>query len=213
MLLNGANIILMAQTRDIQTALETFRLHGGVMRTSQALTQGIHPAALYRLVEDGQLTRLARGLYKLSSAQEFSNPDLAVVARKAPDAVVCLISAVAFHGITTQVPRAVYLAVPRGSYAGLRVRTPPVKIYRFDVATFDQGIETHRIDAVPVRIYSVARTLVDCFKYRNKLGLDVAVEALRFARVRKRISNREILHFARLLRQDRVMAPYLESVT
>jgi predicted transcriptional regulator of viral defense system len=202
----------MTQTRDIQTALETFRLHGGVMRTSQALTQGIHPAALYRLVEDGQLTRLARGLYKLSSAQEFSNPDLAVVAAKAPDTVVCLISAVAFHGITTQVPRAVYLAVPRGSYAGLRVRTPPVKIYRFDVATFDQGIETHRIDAVPVRIYSVARTLVDCFKYRNKLGLDVAVEALRFARVRKRISNREILHFARLLRQDRVMAPYLESV-
>lgn len=204
---------IMTQTRDIQTALETFRLHGGVMRTSQALMQGIHPAALYKLVEDGHLTRLTRGLYKLSSAQEFSNPDLAVVAAKAPDAVVCLISAVAFHGITTQVPRAVYLAVPRGRYAGLRVRTPPVKIYRFDVATFDLGIETHRIDAVPVRIYSVARTLVDCFKYRNKLGLDVAVEALRFARVRKRISNREILHFARLLRQDRVMAPYLESVT
>jgi predicted transcriptional regulator of viral defense system len=203
----------MTQTRDIQTALETFRLHGGVMRTTQALMLGIHPAALYRLVEDGQLTRLARGLYKLSSAQEFNNPDLAVVAAKAPDAVVCLISAIAFHGITTQIPRAVYLAVPRGSYAGLRVRTPPVKIYRFDAATFDQGIETHRIDAVPVRIYSVARALVDCFKYRNKLGLDVAVEALRFARVRKRISNREILHFARLLRQDRIMAPYLESIT
>jgi predicted transcriptional regulator of viral defense system len=204
---------IMAKTRKVQSALETFRVHGGVMRTSQALMQGIHPAALYKLIEDGQLTRLARGLYKLSSAPEFSNPDLAVVAAKAPDAVVCLISAVAFHGITTQVPRAVYLAVPRGRYAGLRLRTPPVKIYRFDVATFDQGIEIHRIDAVPVRIYGVARTLVDCFKYRNKLGLDVAVEALHFARVRKRISNREILHFARLLRQDRVMAPYLESVT
>jgi predicted transcriptional regulator of viral defense system len=183
------------------------------MRTNQALMQGIHPAALYKLVEDGQLTRLARGLYRLSSAQEFSNPDLAVVAAKSANAVVCLISAVAFHGITTQIPRAVYLAVPRGKYAGLRLRTPPVKIYRFDEATFDQGIEIHRIDDVPVRIYSVARTLVDCFKYRNKLGLDVAVEALRFARVRKRISNREILYFARLLRQDRVMAPYLESVT
>jgi predicted transcriptional regulator of viral defense system len=204
---------IMTQTRKVQSALETFRVHGGVMRTSQALMQGIHPAALYKLIEDGQLTRLARGLYKLSSAPEFSNPDLAVVAAKAPDAVVCLISAVAFHGITTQVPRAVYLAVPRGRYAGLRLRTPPVKIYRFDAATFDQGIEIHRIDAVPVRIYGVARTLVDCFKYRNKLGLDVAVEALHFARVRKRISNREILHFARLLRQDRVMAPYLESVT
>src|SRR5258708_2210253 len=204
---------IMTQTRDIQSALETFRQHDGVMRTSQALIRGIHPAALCRLIEDGQLVRLARGLYRLTSAHEFSNPDLAVVAAKAPDAVVCLISALAFHGITTQVPRVVHLAVPRGRYAGLRLRTPPVKIYRFDVPTFGQGIEEHAIDRVPVRIYSAARTLVDCFKYRNKLGLDVAIEALRFARARKRVSNREILHFARLLRQDRVMAPYLGSVT
>ena len=203
----------MAQTRDVQSALETFREHGGVMRTNQALMRGIHPAALYRLVEDGQLMRLARGLYRLTSAHEFSNPDLAVVAAKAPEAVVCLISALAFHGITTQVPRVVHLAVPRGRYAGLRLLTPPVKIYRFDVPTFGQGIEVHAINRIPVRIYSAARTLVDCFKYRNKLGLDVAIEALRFARSRKRMSNREILHFARLLRQDRVIAPYLESVT
>ena len=206
-------VSIMTQTRDLQTVLETFRQHGGVLRTGQALMQGIHPAALYSLVESGQLTRLARGLYRLADAQEFSNPDLAVVASKAPDAVVCLISALSFHGITTQVPRAVYLAVPRGRYAGLRLRTPPVKIYRFDAATFDQGIESHRIDGVTVRIYGVARTLVDCFKYRNKLGLDVAIEALRFARERKRIRNREILHFSRLLRQVRIIGPYLESVT
>ncbi|MEO7207218.1 MAG: type IV toxin-antitoxin system AbiEi family antitoxin domain-containing protein [Steroidobacteraceae bacterium] len=202
----------MTQTRDIQSALETFRQHGGVMRTSQALMRGIHPAALYRLVENGQLMRLARGFYRLTSTQEFSNPDLAVAAAKAPDAVVCLISALAFHGITTQVPRVVHLAVPRGRYAGLRLRTPPVKIYRFDAPTFFQGIEVHPIDGIPVRIYGVARTLVDCFKYRNKLGLDVAIEALRLARTRKRISNREVLQCARLLRQDRIMAPYLESV-
>src|ERR1700722_12793832 len=154
----------MIQTRDIQAALETFRQHGGVMRTSQALTQGIHPAALYRLVADGQLTRLARGLYRLASAREFNNPDLAVVAAKAPDAVACLISALAFHGITTQVPRVVHLAVPRGRYAGLRLRTPPVTVYRVHAATFVQGIERHPIDGIPVRIYGVARTLVDCFK-------------------------------------------------
>jgi len=203
----------MTQTRDLQSVLETFRQHGGVLRTGQALMRGIHPAALYSLVEAGQLTRLARGLYRLADAQEFSNPDLAVVAAKAPDAVVCLISALSFHGITTQVPRAVHLAVSRGRYAGLRLRTPPVKIYRFDAATFDQGIEAHQIDGVTVRIYGVARTLVDCFKYRNKLGLDIAIEALRFARERNRINNREILHFARLLRQVRVISPYLESVT
>jgi predicted transcriptional regulator of viral defense system len=206
-------ISTMTQTRDHQSVLETFRQHGGVLRTGQALIRGIHPAALYSLVEAGQLTRLARGLYRLADAQEFSNPDLAVVAAKAPDAVVCLISALSFHGITTQVPRAVYLAVSRGRYAGLRLRTPPVKIYRFDAASFDEGIEAHQIDGITVRIYGVARTLVDCFKYRNKLGLDIAIEALRFARERKRISNREILHFARLLRQVRVIGPYLESVT
>ena len=203
----------MTQTRDLQSVLETFRQHGGVLRTGQALMRGIHPAALYSLVEAGQLTRLARGLYRLADAQEFSNPDLAVVAAKAPDAVVCLISALSFHGITTQVPRAVHLAVSRGRYAGLRLRTPPVKIYRFDAATFDQGIEAHQIDGVTVRIYGVARTLVDCFKYRNKLGLDIAIEALRFARERKRISIREILHFARLLHEVRVISPYLESVS
>jgi len=130
-----------------------------------------------------------------------------------PKKTGCLISALSFHGITTQVPRTVYLAVSRGRYAGLRLHTPPVKIYRFDAATFDQGIETHRVDGETVRIYSVARTLVDCFKYRNKLGLDIAIEALRFGRQRIRISNREILHFARLLRQVRVISPYLEGVT
>jgi predicted transcriptional regulator of viral defense system len=202
----------MSQTRDLQSALEIFRQHGGVLRTGQALARGIHPAAVYGLVEAGQLIRLARGLYRLTDAEEFSYPDLWVVAAKAPDAVVCLISALSFHEITTQIPGVVHLAVSRGLYAGLRLRTPPVKIYRFDAATFDQGIEPHEIDGVTVRIYGVARTLVDCFKYRNKLGLDVAVEALRVARERKRISNREILHFARLLRQARVISPYLESV-
>jgi len=203
----------MTQTRDLQSVLEIFRRHGGVLRTGQALRRGVHPAALYNLVVSGQISRLARGLYRLADANEFSNPDLAVAASKAPDAVVCLISALSFHGITTQVPRAVYLAVSRGRYAGLRLRTPALRIYRFDGTTFDQGIETHQIDGLAVRIYGVARTLVDCFKYRNKLGLDIAVEALRFARERKRTSNREILQFARLLRQVRVIGPYLESLT
>lgn len=202
----------MRRSRDIQAALAVFRQHGGVLKTSQALAKGVHPEALYKLIKDGQLTRLARGLYRLTSAGEFSYPDLAVVAAKAPDGVLCLVSALAFHGITTQIPRAVYLAVPRGRYAGLRLRTPPVKVYRFDRPTFHQGIEVHKIDGGAVRVYSVARTLVDCFKYRNKLGLDVAIEALRFARTRKRTPNRDILRYARLLRQASVMAPYLESV-
>jgi predicted transcriptional regulator of viral defense system len=203
---------IMSQTRNTKSALATFRQHG-TLRTGQALANGIHPETLYRLVRDGELTRVARGLYRLAAAQEFRNPDLAVVAVKAPTGVICLISALAYHGITTQIPRVVEIAVPRGRYAGLRLRTPPVKIYRFDPSTFDQGIESHSTDGGNLRIYGVARTLVDCFKYRNKIGLDVALEALRFARARKRTSNRDILRFARLLRQEHVMAPYIESVT
>jgi predicted transcriptional regulator of viral defense system len=199
----------VTQSRDTEAALAIFRRHGGVLRTTDALASGIHPHALYKLLQQGKLTRLARGLYRLASAREFSNPDLAVVAVKAPNSVVCLISALSFHGITTQLPRAVQLAVPRGRYARMRLKTPPVQVYRFDPVTFDAGIEEHKIDGTPLRIYSVARTLVDCFKYRNKLGLDIAIEALRFARSKKRISNREILEIARLLRQERVMAPYL----
>ncbi len=202
----------MNRTRDIDKALDAFRRQGGTMRTGVALSHGMHPDTLYQLVSDGRLTRLARGLYRLSTSEEFSNPDLAVVAVKAPDAVVCLISALAYHGLTTQVPRVVHLAVPRGKYHALRLRSPPVKVYRFDAATFEEGIEVHRVDGVDLRVYGVARTLVDCFKYRNKIGLDIAMEALRFARERQRTNNRDILRIARVLRQERVMASYLEAM-
>ncbi len=202
----------MSQTRDSRSALATFRHHGGVLRTGQALAQGIHPATLYQLHEEGKLTRLTRGLYRLTQSPEFSNPDLAVIATKAPQAVVCLISALAFHGITTQVPRVVHLAVPRGGYSRLTIASPPVKVFRFDAATFNKGIEVHEVDGRPIRVSGVARTVVDCFKYRNKIGLDVALEALQFARERKRISNRELLEIARALRLDRIMGPYLQVV-
>ena len=202
----------MASTRNIEQALSAFRQRGGTLRTGEALGAGIHPATLYQLAADGQLVRLTRGLYRLASAEEFSNPDLVVVAAKAPSSVVCLVSALAFHELTTQVPPAVQMAVPRGKYAALRLKSPPVQVFRFDPATFDAGIETHAIDGADIRIYSVARTLVDCFKFRNRIGLDVAVEALRFARSRKRVTNHEILRYAKLLRQERVMGPYLEAV-
>jgi predicted transcriptional regulator of viral defense system len=102
--------------------------------------------------------------------------------------------------------------VPRGKYAALRLNSPPVIVYRFDRATFDEGIESHALDGAVIRVYGVARTLVDCFKLRNTIGLDVAVEALRSARTRKRVTNKEILRYAKLLRQERVMGPYLEAV-
>jgi predicted transcriptional regulator of viral defense system len=203
----------MKQSRDTRSALRAFRRQGGVLRTSAALRAGVHPEALYKLVEDGHLSRLARGLYRVADAQEFTQPDLTLAAVKVPHAVVCLVSALAYHGLTTQIPRVLQLAVPRGKYAALKVRSPPTKVYRFDPATFEQGIEVHRVDGRNLRVYGVARTVVDCFKYRNKLGLDVAIEALRNARARNRVSNRQLLAIARQLRQEKVMTPYLEALS
>jgi predicted transcriptional regulator of viral defense system len=202
----------MRQSRVIPRAIATFRRHSGVLRTGQALKAGIHPEALYRLRDEGKLQQLTRGLYRLSTNKEFSNPDLGVIAAKIPEAAVCLISALAFHGITTQIPRMVHLAVPRDTYARHKIDSPPVHIYKFDAATFEKGLETHRIDGRSLRVYGVARTVVDCFKYRNKIGLDIALEALQLARTRKHTSNRELLAIARALRMDRVMGPYLQVI-
>lgn len=202
----------MSQTRDITAALRAFRRHGGALRTKEALALGIHPATLYELRDSGRLTELARGLFRLAEAKEAQNPDLAVVSARAPDAAVCLISALAFHNITTQIPAAVHLAVPRGSYHRLRLDPLPVQVHRFDPKTFEAGLETHDVGGARVKVYSPSRTVADSFKFRNKIGLDVALEALRLGRERKKVSNRDLLHYARILRVERTMQPYLQAL-
>jgi len=199
------------KTRDLDTALQAFRDRGGTLRTRDLIALGIHTDALYALREGGQIVELGRGLYRLADAGEPEHPDLAVVAARAPNAAVCLISALSYHGITTQIPSSVHLAVPRGSYHGIKLPIP-VTVYRFDPKTFDEGLNTHRIGGMPLRIYNPARTVVDCFKFRNKIGLDIALEALRLARQRKRVQNRELLHYARLLRVANPMSPYLQAI-
>jgi predicted transcriptional regulator of viral defense system len=196
----------------MKTALQALRRQGGSFRTRDALALGIHPATLYELRDNGKLTHLARGLYRLANGKESSNPDLAVVAARAPDAVVCLLSALAFHNITTQVPAVVHLAVPRGKYHRVNLAPLPVRVYRFDPRTFGEGLETHDLDGARIKVYSATRSVVDTFKFRNKIGLDVALEALRLARTRKRVSIRELLHYARLLRVERALRPYLEAL-
>ncbi|HEU4602790.1 MAG TPA: type IV toxin-antitoxin system AbiEi family antitoxin domain-containing protein [Steroidobacteraceae bacterium] len=202
----------MKQTRDLDSAIRKFQRHGGTLRTSQARALGIHPAAIYELRDSGRLTELGRGLYRVADAKELENPDLAVVGVRVPNAVVCLISALSYHGITTQIPAAIHLAVPRGTYHRIKLDPLPVQVYRYDAKTFSAGIEKHDVGGVSVRVYGVARTVADMFKFRNKLGLDIAIEALRLARERKHLQNRELLHFARLLRVERPMEPYLQAM-
>jgi predicted transcriptional regulator of viral defense system len=199
------------KTRNLDTALEAFREKGGTLRTRDLIALGVHTDALYSLRDSGRLVELDRGLYRLAEAGEAEHPDLALVAARAPDAAVCLISALSYHEITTQIPSSVHLAVPRGSYHGITLSIP-VTVYRFDPKTFNKGLETHRIGGMPVKICSAARSVVDCFKFRNKIGLNVALEALRMARQRKRVQNRELLHYARLLRVENPLSPYLHAI-
>jgi len=188
-----------------------FKKHGGMLRTSHAIAFGVHPRILYSLRDTGRLQQVSRGLYRLADLPELGNPDLAAVAVRVPQGVICLISALAFHKITTQIPHQVDVALPRGTKQP-RLHFPPIRAFRFSTPMYKGGIETHRLDNVEVRVYNAAKTVADCFRFRNRLGIDVAVEALRLFHARKLAPTRELLEYARLGRVERVIMPYLEAL-
>lgn len=184
---------------------------GGAVRTAEAVRAGIHPRTLYELRDTGDLEQVSRGVFRLSEQEPLSNPDLVTVALRVPRAVVCLVSALSFHGITTQIPHAVAIALEPGSESP-RIDYPPVTVHRFSGAALTAGIEEHKIDGVRVRFYSPEKTLADCFKYRNKIGMDVVLEALTLYKARKKLKLSELLEHARACRVEKVMKPYLEAM-
>lgn len=186
-----------------------FRRLGGILRTSEAISAGIHPRMLYAMRDAGEVERLSRGIYRLAELPPLSYPDLVSVALRVPKGVICLVSALAYHGITTQVPHEVYVALPRGNKLPA-LDYPPVRVFWFGVKAFTEGIETHVLDRVRVRVYTLEKTLADCFKYRNKIGLDTAIEALRLYRNHRSVKIDELMRCARVCRVERVMRPYLE---
>jgi predicted transcriptional regulator of viral defense system len=168
--------------------------------------------ALTRLVRQGLLQRVGRGLYAIPDRAVSEHGALSEVARKHPQAIVCLLSALRLHELTTQSPFEVWLAIPNKARAP-KMDYPPLRIVRFSGAALTEGVEEHLIDGVPVRVTNVARPVAECFKYRNKIGLDVALEALREAWKGKRVGMDELWQFAKLCRVANVMRPYLESLT
>jgi predicted transcriptional regulator of viral defense system len=194
-----------------QRAIVLFKKHAGLLRMADALRAGVSRATLQTLVAEGALERLSRGLYRLTEAEPLPNPDLAVVARKAPQGVVCLISALSFHELTTQIPHEVYLAISRNSEP-VRIDHPPVRSFRFSGAAFSEGIETHQLGPVNVRVYSREKTLADCFKYRNRIGLDTCLEAVKTYRQQRKRNVEALLHFADVCRVRKIMQPYLEAI-
>jgi predicted transcriptional regulator of viral defense system len=201
----------IAEPASMQQAIYAFKRHGGMLRMTDAVAAGIHRRTLYRMRDAGLLEKMSRGLYRLAGAPPLTNPDLVTVARKVPHGVICLISALAYHNLTTQIPHEIWLAIPTNSEPP-KLEYPPVRTFRFGPRAFAEGIETRTIDKLPVRIYSPEKTLADCFKYRNKIGLDTAVEALRTYKERGKINRDTLLRAAAACRVARVMRPYLEAV-
>lgn len=194
----------------VKSALQVFAKNK-VMRSTEIFAQGIQPRTLYEMRDEGLLVQEGRGLYRLANEQIWSDPDLALVSLRIPKGVVCLISALYFHQLTTQIPHEVYLALPKDSEKP-RLQHPPIRFFWVSPAPFKAGIETHTIDNVEVKVYSVAKTIADCFKFRNKIGMDVALEALREGLNQRRCTPEQILRFARINRVERVMLPYLEAL-
>ncbi|MBN1459789.1 MAG: type IV toxin-antitoxin system AbiEi family antitoxin domain-containing protein [Armatimonadetes bacterium] len=195
----------------IDSAAEVFREHGGLLRTAEALRSGIHPRTLYAMRDSGLLERVSRGVYRLASSPPLSNPDLVAVATRVPKGVVCLISALSFHELTTQIPHQVHVALPSGANEP-RLEHPPITTYRFGGDSFTAGVETHDVDGVRVHIYGPEKTLADCFKFRSRIGLDTAVEALHSYREGGRIRVDELIHYAAVCRVKNLMRPYLEAI-
>ena len=183
----------------------------GVLRPRDLDAHGIPRIYLGRLCERGLLQRVGRGLYVLPDADVSEHHTLAEACKRVPHGVVCLLSALRFHNLTTQSPFEVWLAIGSKAWRP-QVDYPRLRFVRFSARALEAGVEEHSIEGVLVRVYSPAKTVADCFKYRNKIGLDVALEALRDCRRQRKCTNDELWHYAKICRMANVMRPYMEAL-
>ena len=195
----------------VARARDLFARHRGYLRTAQALNLGIAPATLYEMARSGILLQEARGLYRLAEAELPGHPDLVTVVHRVPKAVVCLISALVLHELTTQIPHRVYIALPKDTKKP-RLNYPPIDVVWLSGLTYTEGIERHDLNGTMVPVYCAAKTVADCFRFRRKIGLDVALEALRDYLKKAPGHISELLAFAQINRVRRVIQPYLESL-
>lgn len=195
----------------INRVIQLFHQHGGIMRMKDVLREGVSRNALYAMRDSGKLEQLARGLYRLAEMPPLHESDLVTVVAKMPRAVIYLVSALAFHGLTTQIPHEVWIAIPRNDEPP-RLNFPPVRVSRLREDAYRTGVELHQKDGITLPVYSREKTLVDCFSRRNEVGLDVAIEALKTYRRGKNLQVDLIMEYARKLRVANAMRPYLEAI-
>ena len=197
-------------TQAAKKAMQYVRRHG-LVRPRDLEAIGIPREYLLRLHRQGKLDRAGRGMYTLPDAAITERHTYAEVAKRVPDAILCLLSALAFHEITTQNPASVWIALGQGARRPA-LASPSLRVVRLSGPSLTEGIEDHRVEGVPVRVYSAAKTVADCFKFRNKIGLDVALEALKDSLRQKKTSVNEIYRYAQICRVSNVIRPYLEAL-
>ncbi len=198
------------ESNSFKRAENIFHQNNGLLRTGQAKKLGIDEVTLIQMCEKGLLTREAFGLYRLADLPPLTKPGMVVIALRVPQAIFCLISALNFYDLTTQIPYEVYIGLPK-DVKKPRMEYPPLNVTYLSEPAYSSGIEQHIIDEVPVRIYSREKTVADCFKFRNKIGQDVATEALKdYLRQPGRDIPR-LLEFARIDRVEKVIMPYLKA--
>jgi len=188
-----------------------FAEHQGILRASKAIELGVPKHVLYEMVKTGELIREAQGIYRLSETPMPGNPDLVNLSLRVPRAVFCLISALYFHELTTQIPHFVYFALPRDVKTP-KIQYPPIRVFHFSQESYKSGIVEHDLDGVRVKIYDREKTIADCFKFREKIGMDVALEAVKDYLRLPKVNVSLLMKYARINRVEKVIRPYLEAL-
>jgi predicted transcriptional regulator of viral defense system len=200
----------MAKKTQKTRALQLVKARG-ILRPKDLVARGIPKARLQSLLKEGSVIRLARGLYAANDAEMTEWHSLAEASKRVPSGIICLLSALQYHGLTTQLPHKVWIALGPSAWKPIG-HGLPLEFVRFSGRALTEGVELHTIEGVKVRVTSPARTVADCFKYRNKVGQDVALEALRDAWRHKKATMDDFWHYAAVCRVAKVMRPYMESL-
>jgi len=195
----------------IKSAITIIDQNKGMIRMAAAVRAGIHRNTIRRMVERAILVRESRGLYRLADAPYPGNPDLVNVTAKIPKGVICLISALALHDLTTQIPHEVYVAISRNATPP-RIDYPPVRSFRFSKRAFTEGVQRIKLDGFEVSVYCREKTIADCFKFRNQIGLDTVIEAIKFYKAQPKRNVAKLMEYAAVCRVSKPIRPYLESI-
>ncbi|MCC6298924.1 MAG: type IV toxin-antitoxin system AbiEi family antitoxin domain-containing protein [Anaerolineales bacterium] len=188
-----------------------FTANSGILRASKAIELGVPKHVLYEMIKTGELVREAQGIYRLSDSDPLGNPDLVNISLRVPKAVFCLISALYFHELTTQIPHHVYFALPRDVKTP-KIQVPPIRVFHFSQESYQAGIVERELDGVTVKIYDREKTIADCFKFREKIGMDVALEALKDYLKQPKANVSLLMKYARINRVEKVLRPYVEAL-